>query len=272
MNGHPPAPEPEPGAALVELVELVDANGNPIGVSEKLAAHQAPGLLHRAEIVGFKETGRGVNVLRATNLTHRPGSSDPYYEGNISRRDDTDTGAPRIREAEYSRFNEDFAHTYFRPRAHRHDHQPVLLARLGQRGDLPRPARRRRVPDPHPRRAHRVQCRTHRPRPPRYVHVRNGSALRNNCEHDPKIGDHDPCLVICRQPQGRVHDPTVVPNGDGTLTPVLAGCGTPKPLPTTGTTTGTNPVAAPRVSARLPGRGARGAPRRGRSGAGRRCG
>lgn len=64
-------------------------------------------------IAGYRDTSRGNNTLRAINLTHRPGSADPYYEGNVSRRADTDAGAPRVREAEYSRFNDDFAGTYF---------------------------------------------------------------------------------------------------------------------------------------------------------------
>ena len=42
---------------------------------------------------------------------------------------------------------------------------------------------------------------------------------------------------------GRVYDPTVVPNGNGTLTLVFAGYGTPKPLPSTGTVLGTDPSA-----------------------------
>jgi hypothetical protein len=42
---------------------------------------------------------------------------------------------------------------------------------------------------------------------------------------------------------GRVYDPTVVPNGNGTLTLIFAGYGTPKPLPTTGSSVGTDPNA-----------------------------
>lgn len=64
-------------------------------------------------IAGFQDTQRGANVLRAISLTHRPGSADPYYEGSVSRRGDTDSAAPRIREAEYNQFNHDFEHTYF---------------------------------------------------------------------------------------------------------------------------------------------------------------
>ena len=39
---------------------------------------------------------------------------------------------------------------------------------------------------------------------------------------------------------GRVYDPTVVPTGNGNLTMVFAGYSTPKPLPTVGTSMGTN--------------------------------
>jgi hypothetical protein len=42
---------------------------------------------------------------------------------------------------------------------------------------------------------------------------------------------------------GRVYDPTVVQNANGTLTMVFAGYSTPKPLPTTGEVLGTNPNA-----------------------------
>ena len=41
---------------------------------------------------------------------------------------------------------------------------------------------------------------------------------------------------------GRVYDPTVVQNANGTLTMVFAGYSTPKPLPTTGEVLGTNPA------------------------------
>ena len=42
---------------------------------------------------------------------------------------------------------------------------------------------------------------------------------------------------------GRVYDPTVVQNANGTLTLLFAGYSTPKPLPTTGSVLGTNPAA-----------------------------
>lgn len=64
-------------------------------------------------MVAPRETRRGVNVLRAVNLTHRPGSSDPFHEGSVSRRLDTDAGAPQVREADYSEFNRDLEKTYF---------------------------------------------------------------------------------------------------------------------------------------------------------------
>ncbi|HEX3784774.1 MAG TPA: hypothetical protein VHX38_34370 [Pseudonocardiaceae bacterium] len=41
---------------------------------------------------------------------------------------------------------------------------------------------------------------------------------------------------------GRVYDPTVVPTGNGNLTMVFAGYSTPKPLPTVGTSMGTDPA------------------------------
>lgn len=41
---------------------------------------------------------------------------------------------------------------------------------------------------------------------------------------------------------GRVYDPTVVRNDNGTLTMLFAGYSTPKPLPTTGSTYGTDPA------------------------------
>jgi hypothetical protein len=51
---------------------------------------------------------------------------------------------------------------------------------------------------------------------------------------------------------GRVYDPTVVQNANGTLTMVFSGYGTPKPLPTTGSVMGTNPAALFTVPAAAP--------------------
>ncbi|MCC9305611.1 hypothetical protein LN042_00515 [Kitasatospora sp. RB6PN24] len=51
---------------------------------------------------------------------------------------------------------------------------------------------------------------------------------------------------------GRVYDPTVVRNQDGTLTMVFAGYSTPKPLPATGSTYGTDPADPYTVPAAQP--------------------
>ncbi|MEY9941203.1 hypothetical protein [Streptacidiphilus sp. MAP5-3] len=51
---------------------------------------------------------------------------------------------------------------------------------------------------------------------------------------------------------GRVYDPTVVPNADGTLTMLFAGYSTPKPLPSVGDTYGTNAAALYTVGAAQP--------------------
>ena len=51
---------------------------------------------------------------------------------------------------------------------------------------------------------------------------------------------------------GRVYDPTVVQNANGTLTMLFAGYSTPKPLPTTGEVLGTNPNALFTVPAAEP--------------------
>lgn len=50
-------------------------------------------------------------------------------------------------------------------------------------------------------------------------------------------------LAVSGYYSGRVYDPTVVQNSNGTLTMVFAGYSTPKPLPTTGEVLGTNPNA-----------------------------
>ncbi|WP_042368890.1 hypothetical protein [Streptacidiphilus neutrinimicus] len=51
---------------------------------------------------------------------------------------------------------------------------------------------------------------------------------------------------------GRVYDPTVVPNQDGSVTMVFAGYSTPKPLPSVGSVYGTNPAALYTVGAAQP--------------------
>jgi hypothetical protein len=51
---------------------------------------------------------------------------------------------------------------------------------------------------------------------------------------------------------GRVYDPTVVVNRNGSVTMVFAGYSTPKPLPGTGTVLGTNPAAQFTVAANQP--------------------
>lgn len=51
---------------------------------------------------------------------------------------------------------------------------------------------------------------------------------------------------------GRVYDPTVVQNDNGSLTMVFAGYSTPKPLPTTGSVYGTDPAARYTVGAAAP--------------------
>ncbi|PYC76735.1 hypothetical protein C7C46_21330 [Streptomyces tateyamensis] len=51
---------------------------------------------------------------------------------------------------------------------------------------------------------------------------------------------------------GRVYDPTVVQNDNGTLTMVFAGYSTPKPLPATGSTYGTDPARLYTVPAAQP--------------------
>ncbi|MFF9813260.1 isopentenyl-diphosphate Delta-isomerase [Streptomyces sp. NPDC014006] len=62
------------GAADAILLELVDENGVTIGTEEKLAAHQAPGQLHRAfSVFLFDETGRLLLQQRALGKYHSPG-------------------------------------------------------------------------------------------------------------------------------------------------------------------------------------------------------
>ncbi|MFE1438784.1 isopentenyl-diphosphate Delta-isomerase [Streptomyces sp. NPDC058739] len=56
------------------LLELVDENGVTIGTAEKLAAHQAPGQLHRAfSVFLFDDRGRLLLQQRALGKYHSPG-------------------------------------------------------------------------------------------------------------------------------------------------------------------------------------------------------
>jgi isopentenyl-diphosphate delta-isomerase len=56
------------------LLELVDEQGVTIGTEEKLAAHQAPGLLHRAfSVFLFDSRGRLLLQQRALGKYHSPG-------------------------------------------------------------------------------------------------------------------------------------------------------------------------------------------------------
>ncbi|WP_338674084.1 isopentenyl-diphosphate Delta-isomerase [Streptomyces sp. SCSIO 30461] len=56
------------------LLELVDESGRTIGTAEKLAAHQAPGQLHRAfSVFLFDEQGRLLIQRRALGKYHSPG-------------------------------------------------------------------------------------------------------------------------------------------------------------------------------------------------------
>ncbi|GAA2231212.1 isopentenyl-diphosphate Delta-isomerase [Streptomyces amakusaensis] len=62
------------GAPPEILLELVDEHGNTIGTAEKLTAHQAPGLLHRAfSVFLFDERGRLLLQRRALGKYHSPG-------------------------------------------------------------------------------------------------------------------------------------------------------------------------------------------------------
>ncbi|MFE5330628.1 isopentenyl-diphosphate Delta-isomerase [Embleya sp. NPDC056575] len=56
------------------MVELVDPQGNTIGLAEKLEAHQPPGLLHRAfSVFLLDERGRVLMQRRALTKYHSPG-------------------------------------------------------------------------------------------------------------------------------------------------------------------------------------------------------
>ncbi|MFF1506668.1 isopentenyl-diphosphate Delta-isomerase [Streptomyces sp. NPDC058326] len=62
------------GAPAPIMLELVDEDGTTIGTAEKLAAHQAPGLLHRAfSVFLFDESGRLLLQRRALGKYHSPG-------------------------------------------------------------------------------------------------------------------------------------------------------------------------------------------------------
>ncbi|MDI3385422.1 isopentenyl-diphosphate Delta-isomerase [Streptomyces sp. B-S-A8] len=62
------------GSAAEILLELVDEDGNTIGTAEKLAAHRAPGQLHRAfSVFLFDERGRLLIQRRALGKYHSPG-------------------------------------------------------------------------------------------------------------------------------------------------------------------------------------------------------
>ncbi|MEU2560514.1 isopentenyl-diphosphate Delta-isomerase [Streptomyces longispororuber] len=62
------------GAGETILLELVDEGGRTIGTAEKLAAHQAPGQLHRAfSVFLFDEQGRLLLQQRALGKYHSPG-------------------------------------------------------------------------------------------------------------------------------------------------------------------------------------------------------
>ncbi|MFJ3582503.1 isopentenyl-diphosphate Delta-isomerase [Streptomyces sp. NPDC090127] len=65
----------QPTAAQASIMlELVDENGITIGTEEKLAAHQAPGQLHRAfSVFLFDESGRLLLQRRALGKYHSPG-------------------------------------------------------------------------------------------------------------------------------------------------------------------------------------------------------
>ncbi|MGA4838534.1 isopentenyl-diphosphate Delta-isomerase [Streptomyces sp. G45] len=62
------------GTSETILLELVDEDGRTIGTAEKLAAHQAPGQLHRAfSVFLFDEQGRLLLQQRALGKYHSPG-------------------------------------------------------------------------------------------------------------------------------------------------------------------------------------------------------
>ena len=65
------------GTAEAIMLELVDENGTTIGTAEKLAAHQAPGQLHRAfSVFLFDEQGRLLSLGDAGELLRDGEGSD----------------------------------------------------------------------------------------------------------------------------------------------------------------------------------------------------
>ncbi|MEV4924578.1 isopentenyl-diphosphate Delta-isomerase [Streptomyces roseoverticillatus] len=66
-------PAPEDSAEPI-MLELVDGDGRTIGTAEKLAAHIAPGKLHRAfSVFLFDDAGRLLLQRRALEKYHSPG-------------------------------------------------------------------------------------------------------------------------------------------------------------------------------------------------------
>ncbi|MEV6547320.1 isopentenyl-diphosphate Delta-isomerase [Streptomyces sp. NPDC051597] len=62
------------GTAEEIMLELVDESGTTIGTAEKLSAHRAPGLLHRAfSVFLFDSSGKLLLQRRALGKYHSPG-------------------------------------------------------------------------------------------------------------------------------------------------------------------------------------------------------
>ncbi|GAB2611676.1 isopentenyl-diphosphate Delta-isomerase [Streptomyces capparidis] len=69
-----PAAPPRDGTGGTILLELVDEQGTTTGTAEKLTAHRAPGLLHRAfSVFLFDSAGRLLLQRRAPGKYHSPG-------------------------------------------------------------------------------------------------------------------------------------------------------------------------------------------------------
>jgi isopentenyl-diphosphate Delta-isomerase len=63
-----------PAAEAEIMLELVDERGRTVGIAEKLAAHRAPGQLHRAfSVFLFDSEGRLLLQRRAMSKYHSPG-------------------------------------------------------------------------------------------------------------------------------------------------------------------------------------------------------